>query len=688
MKGNLLSMVALLACLSGARADTLAQWNFNSPTPDADVSTGSIVPAVGSGVATLAGGTTASFATGSTNDPAAADNSAWNTASYPAQGTNNKTAGVQFDVSTLGYENIVIRWDQRVSGTASKYYRLQYAADGATFVDYPGAIALSVASSFEAQTNDLAAMPGANNNPAFAFRIVSEFESTALGGGTEGYVTTSATAYGSSGTARFDMVTVSGKAIPGANTPPAISSVSNQTLRVEHSTGPLPLLVGDAQDPASSLLLAKASSDLSVIPEANIVFGGSGSNRTVTITAGSQPGASLVTLWVIDTGGRSNSTTFTVTVLPLNTAPVISTIARTQTLVDTMTPAIDFTISDLETPAAGLSLSGTSANAVLVPNGNILFGGSGSNRTVSLVPADGQTGVAPITLTVSDGTNSASSVFPLMVVPSTGVVFYDPFNYADGSLITNSGFLWATRSGTVGQCQVTNSQLQLCAAQTEDVIGPLFGGPYDRSNSTVLYAGFRVTFLTLPRVNPGLFAHFADGSTLRGRIYAGTTNAAPGAFRLHVANGSGTPAELASDLTTNITYTLVTRYHLDAATITLWLNPASESDPGLTATDAQTPARIASYGFRQDSDIGATLLVDDLRVGLTFGAVLPGAAITPIPLTLQLAGGNVILSWTDPAFGLQSAPSPAGAFTDVATSGTRYTNAITGPARFFRLKAR
>ena len=50
-------------------------------------------------------------------------------------GTSNKTAGVQFNVSTLGCQNILLAWEQRHSDTASKYTRLQYTTDGSSFVD-------------------------------------------------------------------------------------------------------------------------------------------------------------------------------------------------------------------------------------------------------------------------------------------------------------------------------------------------------------------------------------------------------------------------------------------------------------------------------------------------------------------------------------------------------------------------
>ena len=96
--------------------------------------------------------------------------------------------------------------------------------------------------------------------------------------------------------------------IPGANTPPTISTISNQTVRVNHSTGALPFTIGDAQDPASSLTLREISSDTSVIPDASVGFGGSGGSRTVTVTAGNQTGTSIITVTVND--GQPTNNTF------------------------------------------------------------------------------------------------------------------------------------------------------------------------------------------------------------------------------------------------------------------------------------------------------------------------------------------------------------------------------------------
>lgn len=693
MKRTLLSAILLLL-LSNARADIIAQWNFNSPTPDGDTGTGSLVPSSGQGTASLLNGTSGTFATGCTNDSApAADNSGWNTAYYPAQGTSNKMAGVQFNVSTLGYSDIVIRWDHRVSSSASKYCRLQYSTDGVTWTDYPQPIAAMAVSSranyFEAQTNTLVGVPDVENCAGFSFRVVAEFESTAVGGG-DNYVTTYATNnYSRSGTIRFDMVTVIGTAIPGANTPPGISGFSAQTLRVGHSTAPLGFTIWDAEDPGDNLSLSAASSNESVVPTGNLGLAGTGNERTLTVTAGEQPGTSTVSVVVLDSGGLSNHASFVVTVLPLNTAPVISSVPATNTLANTATTALPFTVGDLESPPESLTVSASSSNPALVPNdaAHVVLGGSGSNRTVALVPAPGQAGVAPVTLTVSDGTNQSSTAFALLVTPSSDVLFYDPFDYPDGSLLTNSVFLWEHRSGVLGQAQVTNRKLEVSSDLTEDVIAPLIGAPYARSNSTVLYASFKFTFLSLPNNVPGLFAHFADGSVLRGRLYAGTSNSMTGFYRLFVANGSNTNTMLPWALSPNVTYTVVTRYDIDAATTTAWLNPTAETDAGTTATDPQGAAPIASYGFRQDADLGATLLVDDLRVGLSFASVLPPPpTLQPVPLMFERRLGYIVLRWTNTNFILQSAPSVRDTFTNVPGATSPFTNATTGTGRYFRLK--
>jgi nucleoid-associated protein YgaU len=144
-----------------------------------------------------------------------------NTANYAAATANNKGTGIQVAVSTVGKQNIAISFDERVSNTGSKYVRLQYSTNGTTFIDYPTGNSVSAASTFESKSNSLAGVAGVDNNPNFAFRIVTEWESTAIGSANNKYVAAnSGSTYATTGTVRYDMVTVSGGAIPA--TPPSM----------------------------------------------------------------------------------------------------------------------------------------------------------------------------------------------------------------------------------------------------------------------------------------------------------------------------------------------------------------------------------------------------------------------------------------------------------------------------------
>jgi formylglycine-generating enzyme required for sulfatase activity len=101
-----------------------------------------------------------------------------------------------------------------------------------------------------------------------------------------------------------------------------------------------------------------------------------------------------------------------------NTAPTISDIAAQTITEGNNTGALAFTVGDAQTAAGSLSVSGSSSNTTLVPNANIVFGGSGANRTVTVTPASSQLGTATVTVTVSDGSLTASDTFLLTVVPT------------------------------------------------------------------------------------------------------------------------------------------------------------------------------------------------------------------------------------------------------------------------------
>jgi formylglycine-generating enzyme required for sulfatase activity len=140
--------------------------------------------------------------------------------------------------------------------------------------------------------------------------------------------------------------------------------------------------------------------------------------------------------------GEANSSSVTVTV-QANTAPTISDIAAQSISADSNTGAIAFTIGDAQTVESSLTLSGSSSNTTLVPNANIVFGGSGASRTVTVTPASSQSGTATITVTVSDGSLTASDTFVLTVVNApaapTGFALIPAGSFTMGDALDGGG---------------------------------------------------------------------------------------------------------------------------------------------------------------------------------------------------------------------------------------------------------
>jgi uncharacterized repeat protein (TIGR01451 family) len=111
------------------------------------------------------------------------------------------------------------------------------------------------------------------------------------------------------------------------NTPPFISSIPDQSADENVSNVPVSFIIGDAETSADLLTLSAASSDTNLVPATNLVFGGSSSNRNLTITpAPYHFGSATITVTVSD-GLASTSTNFLLTIRSVNHPPILSPIA-------------------------------------------------------------------------------------------------------------------------------------------------------------------------------------------------------------------------------------------------------------------------------------------------------------------------------------------------------------------------
>jgi hypothetical protein len=205
--------------------------------------------------------------------------------------------------------------------------------------------------------------------------------------------------------------------IPGFIGPPpatTISPILDQIIISGTSSGPVPFTLHDDELDPAGLIVTATSSNPALVPDGNIVIAGSGANRTVTVTPiPGQIGSAIITLTVI--GGTDPATrTFTVTVPPPTD---ITDIPDQQIPINTHAGPLAFQLHDDVIDPSALTVTASSSNTTLVPNANVVFWGEGAGRTVRVKPAADRFGTTTITLTVTGGTQPASTSFVVTVLP-------------------------------------------------------------------------------------------------------------------------------------------------------------------------------------------------------------------------------------------------------------------------------
>ncbi len=141
------------------------------------------------------------------------------------------------------------------------------------------------------------------------------------------------------------------------------------------------------------------------------------------------------TVTVSHKGTLASAQDFSIVITVGNYAPTISDIADTFTNVNETTSAIAFTVDDVETDVDSLAVTGSSSNTTLVPDSSIVFGGSGTDLTVTIIPAAEEFGTTTITIFVSDGTDTTRASF-LLTVNVSPVAVDDAITTAEDTAAT------------------------------------------------------------------------------------------------------------------------------------------------------------------------------------------------------------------------------------------------------------
>ncbi len=329
-----------------------------------------------------------------------------------------------------------------------------------------------------------------------------------------------------------------------------ISPIADQVVAPGGSSSPISFNFGNLGGTAgASLSVLASSANQSLIPNANLVLGGSGTSRTITVTpVSNQTGSSLITISVTD-GVWTNSRSFTVFVndfaLTASPASQAVTVGGGASYNANVTATNGF--NDVVTfNVAGVPAN---ANASFTPP---TITGTGSSTLNVIVSNTVVPGTYPLTLTATSGSLSSTSIVSLVVNPV--VITPGWANWTGGSAASanwTAGANWGGVPLVAGDSLAFNGGTQLNntndtgagTAYSNIVFNPGAGAFVLNGNSVTLING-----ITNYSANPQTVALgivFSNNITLNGAsntliIAGGLTNTfgAPGSTTLTLA-GSG-----------------------------------------------------------------------------------------------------------------------------------------------------
>jgi subtilisin-like proprotein convertase family protein len=208
---------------------------------------------------------------------------------------------------------------------------------------------------------------------------------------------------------------------------PTIGPIANASTK-EDTSITITFPVGDLDGSVTNITAIASGPDAANITiSTNVTGSGTSGTGTIVIVPAANFNTSTpipITVTAQDnTGSYTASTTFNLTVTPVNDTPTQSIIPKQISRAGESVSPVSFTIGDVENPGS-LTVTATSDNPKLLPPGAIILGGTGTTRTITIFPAGTTGGIANITVTVTDPDGASSSqTFNLTVLEPANRLF-------------------------------------------------------------------------------------------------------------------------------------------------------------------------------------------------------------------------------------------------------------------------
>ena len=691
----LLPLAAVLLALAGntGYSTTIAQWTFENLT----ISAGSTYTNWSNGksitnvTAEIGSGTISGFHSGF-------GSSSWGTASGNGSSksltgngwTNNPGDYFQAVVSTVGYTNITIAWDQIGSSTGPKNWKLLYSTDGVSFTQFStytnsgtswSAAAAVTGSSYSVDLSTVTALA----NQSVVYIRLAVVDNGAING--TGLV-------GTSGTTRVDNFTVQGTIV---GPPKIVSQPSPATVYFGDTVSFVVLAGGDA--PLTYQWYTNST------PPTALTDGGNVTGTTSNILTFSFVSTNQAGNYLCIVSNALNTVTSSVAQLTVNVrTPIVTNIAYIRKLHDTNFALTDTTniyvVEGIVTTPINLVSGTTEVESYYIQdtNGNgcdvffrggFYFGNPGDKVriTAPLLQFSGALELAPVNgnpahkieLLSSGNPVPAPQFFDFTTLPS-------PTNMEEQLegryMIVSNIFIGVSTNAAGhftagGSVSLTNGVAARFFATVPnnpavDIVGNGLGGTFAKAIRGVMYQnqtsgtvltnfysillaqGADIEYGTPVTCNPDAFA-----------AYTGTTNTFQPLTNDTVLSPLVTPRVL--------TVTAVgTPSPAGSASITNGTNVVFAADASYTG-----PVTI-SYTATDDAGYSAT---GTMTVTVSAAAVPP----TPEPIVPQVQSGKLIMSWTQGSFYLASSTNVLGPYVKIPGATSPYTNNTGSGTLFFRL---
>ncbi|MCA9968719.1 MAG: cadherin-like domain-containing protein, partial [Anaerolineales bacterium] len=196
------------------------------------------------------------------------------------------------------------------------------------------------------------------------------------------------------------------------NAAPTISAIADQTTDEDTTLGPLAFTIGDLESGPGGLTVTATSLNTGLLPQAGIALGGSGANRTITLTPAANAnsvlnGGSVTVRISVSDGVNTTLRDFLLTVNPVADDPVALDDLASTPSATTVVVAVLGNDDDVD------------GDSIVIHSASLQDGSQGSlgfdNTTITFTPGPAVTGAVLINYTVRDSTGRLSNTAVLTV---------------------------------------------------------------------------------------------------------------------------------------------------------------------------------------------------------------------------------------------------------------------------------